>query len=233
MACSYTPDWGDLAVAAGQTTTATSITAGNGMTYTIGTDTSTIGTTLGYVTNGYISTYGGSSYSLGYDKSIIIGKEGDILMDLKNMKFKVYCSEKGWIEYDIEDFSTKNKKVELNGSKEMSVCETIIERSNRKVLIEKMPKKKEPILIDNGIWVDGNIGIWADGNGGIGTYTGDNIGTYTINMGGYNTVGNNVNYCTNNTVTFNGNTEIGGNLTVNGDINVTGTITVNGNKISQ
>jgi len=236
----------------------TTLTAGAGITYTAGIDLANITTggatgIIGYTANGYGTSYG--SYSLGYDKSIIIGKEGDVFMDLKNMKFKVYCDEKGWVEYDMEDFSTKNKTVELNGSKNISVAELITERSKRKVLIEKVAKKKEPILIeDSGIWMDGtlggnytiNIGGYNQINGFVGGHNNIAIGNNVLTTGYYYPNANtNVTFGTttnmidamggnNNTaITINGNTEINGTLTVNGSLNASGNITVNGNKLSQ
>lgn len=136
------------------TTTITTTTSTSGC---ILDSSSLIGTSGDFTFTGGGSGIVSSNYSYGFDKSMISGKEGEILMDLKNMKFKVYSDEKGWVEYDMEDFSTKNKKVELNGSRDISVQDILIERNKRTVLIEKMPKKKE-VPIGNGIWIDVTAG---------------------------------------------------------------------------
>jgi hypothetical protein len=198
-----------------------------------------------------IATVSSSSTWITTDKRIIYGKEGDVMMDIQNMKFKVYCEERGWIEYDIEDFITKSlegkKKIVLEGSRETSVSEMITERNKRKVLVEKMPKQKESYLITSGfINTDGVTGTWTILGNGYNNYqptvyyggtAGTAIGTTAIGttaIGAITTGTNNtaIGYCTltNTTpqITANGNTAINGNLTVNGDINVDGDLIVNG-----
>lgn len=235
---------GDLTVGAGvstitTTTSADMIGGGTGSNYittidglslidnccsgtAIGITTATAGScvTLGYNYN--------SNYGVGLpDKSVIQGKDGDILMDLNNMKFKVYCNIKGWVEYVMEDFSTKDRKIELNGSKETSIAEVISERRNRKVLIEKMPKKKE---LYGGIWLDAvgtaNYTLFGDYNNIItGGHINTAIGYTTLGYAGHAEGQSTATY---NTVSFNGNTEVNGNLTVNGDIKVNGDFKVTG-----
>lgn len=219
-------------------------------------DGTSLGTTTGDFTitsagSGIISTNSNGYYGYGYDKSMISAKDGEILMDLKNMKFKVYCDEKGWLEYDMEDFSTKNKKVELNGSKDISVGEILIERKHRTVLVEKMPKKNN-LLIGGGIWID-NAGTNNIYIGGVGI----NINTTPLvynypnpgfnNPQGYNNTAigiiNGTSYGSSGAISSNvsnistvasscssikGNTTINGNLTINGTLTVNGGITVNG-----
>ena len=182
------------------TTTSTTMLANIGST-AIGTT-----TTAGFVLNG-------SGYNPVYDKSILFGKDGDILMDLKAMKFKVFCSEKGWEEYDLEDFSTKNKKAELNGSKDSSVYEMKISRQKRGVLTEKRPKPVE-IGIKYSTWItEGINNIYIGANNIFTVNSNTAIGT------------------TSGTVTIAGNTEINGDLIINGDLTVNGTAKFNSQTI--
>jgi hypothetical protein len=177
-----------------------------------------------------------------YDKRIIYGQEGDVMMDVKNMKFKVYSDEKGWVEYEIENFSTKTiegkKQIVLEGSKEVDVSEIIAERSKRIVLVEKMKKPKEVELFSF-LNIDGTNTIWMSQP--LIFYTGTDYNTtgtnntalgYAATTAGafaYDTQGNITVSTGTGTVAINGNTEINGNLEVLGDVSVSGNIRVKGN----
>lgn len=232
------------------------VTAGDCVVTTAGTDATNI--TIPNNSNGIIrcfsgtttATYIGSSTSyITTDKSVIYGKEGDVMMDIQNMKFKVYCGEKGWVEYDIEDFSTKTlegkKRIVLEGIRETNVSEIIAERNKRKVLVEKMPKQKDVVLISGGIWLGGMgtstitinpyNGFYQPNTVYYGTAGTINtaIGTTALGTGTYNTVTAGVTSIatgTNNasTVTMTGNAQVNGNITVNGNMKVDGDLTVNG-----
>lgn len=185
----------------------------NGTSITIGSGTGYIGSNTTWVT---------------LDSRIVYGKEGDVIMDIENMKFKIFCEEKGWVEYELDDFATKlfkgKKKIILEGSRQTSISEIISERNKRKVLIEKTPKPSEPayVNISAGAWTISGYNNYIP----ITYYNTEAIGTVSYAIGtGSVAVGASSLNDSYGTITITGNSNVNGNLKVEGDLTVNGTLT--------
>lgn len=145
-----------------------------------------------------------SSYGtiVSIDKSTIYGEHGQILMDLEKMIFKIYDSENGWIEYDIEDFKTLvdssgKKRIVSTLSKSIEISEIKKENKKRKVFVEKFIKHSNIIISSfYGFTSHTGTNTIPYNNYGI-TYTGDGnylisasaIATTTISSAGNLTIG--------------------------------------------